>query len=93
MLPGRPESFLELLAAMPSPAKPKKPATRRVAVALIRQDGGTQARVAVDQLVVDDYANAYRSGAAFPRWLSTTTATPFGWRTVSTACSRPSTPA
>jgi N6-adenosine-specific RNA methylase IME4/ParB-like chromosome segregation protein Spo0J len=54
-------------AAMPKTLlNPKKSAIRRVSVPLIRQDGGTQARVAVDQMIVDDYASAYRIRATFP---------------------------
>ncbi len=49
-----------------APSPPQTATVRPLALALIRLDSGTQARVAVDPLVVDDYAAAYRAGAKLP---------------------------
>jgi DNA modification methylase/ParB-like chromosome segregation protein Spo0J len=41
-------------------------ATRSLPLTRIRRDGGTQARVDIDVLVVDEYAEAMKAGAKFP---------------------------
>jgi hypothetical protein len=49
-----------------TPSTPNIQGGQQLDLAKVRLDGGTQSRVAMDQTVVDDYAQALLDGATFP---------------------------
>ncbi len=44
----------------------EKPFPESLPITLIRRDGGTQPRVAINQTTVEEYADDMREGASFP---------------------------
>lgn len=59
MFAANDDTRIDMVALAVGPAK-------RLALALIRIDGGTQPRAEIDRDVVSDYAEAIRNGAEFP---------------------------